>query len=55
MIENAERTMPQIGTLKHYFRILKMIYKRDTSAMLDEDVVGDVNAVSTARDLHVPR
>ncbi len=55
MIENAERTPPQIGTLKQYFRILKMIYKRDTGGMLDEDVVCDVNAVSTDRELHVPR
>lgn len=46
MIENTERTAPQVGTLKQYFRILKMIYKRDTGAMLDEDVVADVNSVS---------
>ena len=46
MIENAKRTAPQVGTLKQYFRILKMIYNRDTGAMLDEDVVSDVNAVS---------
>ena len=45
MIENAERTAPQAGTLKQYFRVLKMIYKRDTGAMLDEEVVADVNAV----------
>lgn len=46
MIENAERTTPQVGTVKQYFRILKMIYKRRTGAMLEEDVVADVNAVS---------
>ena len=46
MIENAQRTAPQVGTLEQYFRILKMIYKRGTGAMLDEDVVCNVNAVS---------
>lgn len=55
MIENAERTPPQVGTWKKYLRILTMIYKRDTSGMLDKDVVCDVNAVSTGRDLRVPR
>ncbi len=54
MIENAERTPPQVGTLKQYFRILKMIYKRDSGAMLDEDVVSDVNAVSTDHNSNVP-
>lgn len=49
MIENAERTAPQAGTLKQYFRILKMIYKRDTGAVLDEELVADVNAVSDQR------
>lgn len=29
-----------------------MIYKRHTVGMLDEEVVCDVNAVSTDRDLH---
>lgn len=46
IIENAERTTPQDGTLRQYFRIVKMIYRRDTGTMLDEDVVSDVNAVS---------
>lgn len=54
MIENAERAPPQMCTLKQYFRILKMIFKRDTGGMLDEDVVRDVNAVSTAQGLQVP-
>lgn len=45
MIENAERTAPQAGTLKQYFRVLKMIHKRDIGAMLDEELVADVNAV----------
>lgn len=53
MNENAERTPPQIGTLKQYFRILKTIYKRDTGALLDEDVVCNVNGVSTDWGLHV--
>lgn len=44
MIENAERTGPQAG--KQYFRVLKMIYKRDTGAVLDAGVVADVNALS---------
>ena len=47
MIENAKRIPPQIGTLKQYFRILKIIYKRYTGGMLDEDIVYNVNAVST--------
>ena len=49
------RTTPQLGTLKQYFGILNMIYKRDTGAMLDVEVVCDMNAVSTGQDLHVPR
>ena len=51
MIENAERTAPQAGTLKQYFRGLKMIYKRDTGAMLDDELVADVNAVSNSQIL----
>ena len=47
MIENAERTAQQDVTLKQYFRLLKMIYKQITGAMLDENVVSDVNAVSS--------
>ena len=46
MIENSERTTPQVGTVKQYFRVLKVIYKRDTGVMLDEELVADVNAVS---------
>ena len=50
MVENAERSAPQAGTLKQYFRVLKMIYKRETGAMLDEELVADVNAVSDNLD-----
>ena len=46
MIENAEQTTPQVGTVKQYFRVLKMIYKRDTGAILNEELVADVNAMS---------
>jgi hypothetical protein len=54
MSENAQLSAPQVGTLKQYFRVLKMIYKRDTGTMLDEDVVCDVNAIRIARILSLP-
>ncbi|KAK3669706.1 hypothetical protein LTR78_010389 [Recurvomyces mirabilis] len=45
VIVNAERSAQQGPTLKQYFRVLKMVYKQVTGALLDDVVVSDVNAV----------
>nr|OQO28668.1 hypothetical protein B0A51_04779 [Rachicladosporium sp. CCFEE 5018] len=44
VIVNAERSAQQGPTLKQYFRVLKMVYKQVTGALLDDVVVSDVNA-----------
>ncbi|KAK1041382.1 hypothetical protein LTR74_018617 [Friedmanniomyces endolithicus] len=44
VIVNAERAAQQGPTLKQYFRVLKMVYKQVTGALLDDVVVSDVNA-----------
>nr|POE56632.1 hypothetical protein CFP56_33604 [Quercus suber] len=42
IVENAERTAPQDGTLRQYVSVFEMIYVRDTGTILGEDVISAV-------------